>query len=66
MPETDSTLQKLEFDLHVGHITETHKALIDNAAKVAGFQLLALGWLATSESARGYLALPRLKAVVSA
>jgi hypothetical protein len=47
---------KHEFDLHVSHITETHKAFIDNTGKVAGFLLLGLGWFATSESARAYLA----------
>lgn len=47
---------KQEFDLHIGFLTETNKAFVDNTGKVAGFLLLALGWLATSEDAREYLA----------
>ena len=49
------TNTKQEFDLHMAALTDTQKLLLDNTAKVAGFLLLALGWLATSEDARNYL-----------
>ena len=42
MADTSSQESRLEFDLHVAHLTETHKAFIENTAKVAGFLLLAL------------------------
>ena len=51
LPET-----KLRFDTLYGSLCEVQRALLDNTAKVAGFFLLALGWLATSESARLFLA----------
>ena len=41
--------------MHVTHLTETHKAFIDNTGKVAGFLLLALGWFVTSKDARAFL-----------
>ena len=64
MLESDQSRRRLEFDLHLSHITETHRALLENSGKVAAFLLLALGWLATSESARSYLATtPRLAAI---
>ena len=56
MAATSSQESRLEFDLHVAHLTETHKAFIENTAKVAGFLLLALGWFATSKDARTFLA----------
>ena len=37
MKNTPPHASKEEFDLHVEHITETHKAFIDNNTKVAGF-----------------------------
>jgi len=55
MPANSPQATKEEFDLHVAHLTDTHKAFIDNTAKVSGFLLLALGWFATSEGARNYL-----------
>ena len=47
---------KEEFYLHVAHLTDVSKAFVENAAKVAGFLLLALGWYATSKDARAFLA----------
>jgi hypothetical protein len=55
VPESQDQLRKAEFDLHVSHLTETHKAFIENTGKVAGFLLLALGWFATSKDARFFL-----------
>ena len=56
MPDTSLQESRQEFDLHVAHLTETHKAFIENTGKVAGFLLLALGWFATSDGARTFLA----------
>jgi hypothetical protein len=55
MSDTSSSETKHEFDLHVTHLIETHKAFIDNSGKVAGFLLLALGWFVTSKDARAFL-----------
>ena len=55
MTDLQSLQAKQEFDLHVAHLTETHKAFVENTGKVAGFLLLALGWFATSEGARAFL-----------
>jgi hypothetical protein len=56
VPSSSPQEARQEFDLHVAHLTETHKAFIENTAKVAGFLLLALGWFATSKDARAFLA----------
>ena len=56
MSDAQDQRKKLEFDLHVAHLTDTHKGFIDNTGKVAGFLLLALGWFATSNDARAFLA----------
>ena len=56
MPDPSPQDARHEFDLHVAHLTETHKAFIENTGKVAGFLLLALGWFATSKDARAFLA----------
>ena len=56
MAQLDEQRTKLEFELHLSHITEMHKAFFDNMSKVSGFLLLALGWFATSKDARAYLA----------
>ena len=66
MPANSPQKTKEEFDLQVAHLTETHKAFIENTAKVAGFLLLALGWFATSEGARNFLvSTPRIKALAA-
>lgn len=56
MPDISPQALRQEFDLHVAHLTDTHKAFIENTSKVAGFLLLALGWFATSKDARTFLA----------
>lgn len=66
MTEAIQDPTKEEFALQVEYITETHKAFIENTAKVAGFLLLALGWYATSNEARAFLAYTRSIAVISA
>ena len=55
MTESCPALKKIEFGLHHARLTDTHRALLDNSGKVAGCVLRALGWLATSESARTLL-----------
>ena len=55
MTEDAEHKARLEFELHVAHLSATHEAFISNTGKVAGFLLLALGWFATSEAARGFL-----------
>ena len=57
---------RLEFDLHVEHLTSTHEAFINNTGKVAGFLLLALGWYVTSDSARVFLLSTPLMATLAA
>ncbi|WP_421870413.1 hypothetical protein [Motiliproteus sp.] len=56
MTETAESKVRLEFDLHISHLTSTHVAFINDTSKVAGFLLLALGWYATSGDARDFLA----------
>lgn len=56
MKETAESKVRLEFDLHIEHLTATHVAFINDTSKVAGFLLLALGWFATSGDAREFLA----------
>jgi len=46
---------KAEFDVLFPAFCEIQRSLLENTTKVAGFFLLAVGWLATSESARSYL-----------
>lgn len=66
MINTPPNTLKEEFDLHVEHITETHKAFIDSNTKVAGFLLLAMGWFATSSSARNFfLSTPNVKIIAA-
>ena len=46
---------KAEFEVLFQALCEIQRSLLENTTKVAGFFLLAVGWLATSESARSYL-----------
>ena len=46
---------KHKFDLLYGSLCEIQKSLLDSTAKVAGFLLLAIGWIATSSEARDFL-----------
>ena len=46
---------KHKFDLLYGSLCEIQKSLLDSTAKVAGFLLLATGWIATSTAARKFL-----------
>ena len=66
MTDTSDQRARLEFDLHVAHLTSTHEAFINNTGKVAGFLLLALGWFVTSEGARNFLASTPSIAVLAA
>lgn len=66
MENTRSNLLKEEFDLHVEQITDTHKGFVDNTTKVAGFLLLALGWIVTSSTAREYLVATPDMAIIAA
>jgi TRAP-type C4-dicarboxylate transport system permease small subunit len=52
--ERDSNA-KQKFDLLYGSLCEIQKSLLDSTAKVAGFLLLATGWIATSSEARAFL-----------
>lgn len=47
--------KKQEFDLEYASLCEIQRAVLDGAAKLAGFFLLAVGWIATAESARTLL-----------
>jgi hypothetical protein len=66
MNDRSADTARQEFDLHIAVLTDTQKALVEATAKVAGFLLLALGWLATSEQARTYLARDKPAAIVFA
>lgn len=46
---------KEQFDILLGMQREFYSRFIDLAVKIAGFYLLVLGWILTSEDARGYL-----------
>ena len=46
---------KAEFDVLFPALCEIQRSFLENTTKIAGFFLLAVGWLATSESARNYL-----------
>ena len=46
---------KAEFEVLFAAFCEIQRSLLENTTKVAGFFLLAVGWLATSENARSYL-----------
>ncbi len=46
---------KHKFDLLYASLCEIQKSLLDSTAKVAGFLLLATGWIATSTAARDFL-----------
>jgi hypothetical protein len=43
------------FDVLYGSLSEIQKGLVDSATQVAGFLLLATGWIATSKEARTFL-----------
>jgi hypothetical protein len=61
-----TTRDSQESDIHITYLSETHKAFIENSAKVTGFLLLAIGWYATSTEARSFLATTSGLAVLSA
>jgi hypothetical protein len=46
---------KQEFEVLYSTLCEIQKSLLDSTTKVAGFFLLAAGWLATSDSARLFI-----------
>ena len=46
---------KAEFEILYSTLSEIQRSLLDSTTKVAGFFLLAAGWLATSDSARAFL-----------
>ena len=46
---------KAEFEILYSALTEIQRSLLDSTTKVAGFFLLAAGWLATSDSTRAFL-----------
>ncbi len=66
MTTSESLPVKEEFDLHVAHTTDMHKSFIESSLRVAGFLLLALGWFATSNDAREFLASARSVTVLAA
>ena len=47
MTETNNT--KGRFDVLFGTLCEIQKGLLENTVKVAGFSVIAIGWLATSD-----------------
>jgi hypothetical protein len=53
MAETD--IKKEQFDVLYATLRELQTGLVDSTSKVAGFLLLATGWLATSSTARAFL-----------
>lgn len=53
MTETD--IKKEQFDVLYSTLRELQKAMFDSGGKVAGFLLLATGWLATSATTRVFL-----------
>ena len=55
MSQPDAPDRKQEFDLQYASLCEVQRAVMDGAAKLAGFFLLAIGWIATAESARTFL-----------
>lgn len=55
MCDHETDLLKQEFDLHIDFLKENNKAIVDRTSKLAGFLLLGLGWLVTSDDARDYL-----------
>ena len=55
MSETTTRDTKTEFEVLFPALCEIQRSFLENTTKVAGFFLLAVGWLATSESARSYL-----------
>lgn len=46
---------KHEFEVLYPTLCEIQRSLLDSTTKVAGFLLLAAGWLATSDSARAFI-----------
>lgn len=66
MNDTTTRDPKQECDIHIAYLSETHKAFIEYSAKVTGFLLLAIGWYATSNEARSFLATTSGLAVLSA
>lgn len=61
-PSTDSVLvsaqkadEKARFDILFETLRDYQQGLLDNTAKTAGFLLLSIGWLVTSETARDTL-----------
>jgi hypothetical protein len=54
MPDENSKVER-QFDLLFGNLREIQQGLVDAGAKVAGFLLLATGWIATSNEARTFL-----------
>ena len=55
MNDNEDSKAEQKFDLLYGSLCEIHKSLLDSTAKVAGFLLLATGWIATSSAARDAL-----------
>jgi hypothetical protein len=55
LPETNAPEKKQEFDVEYASLCDVQRAVMDGAAKLAGFFLLAIGWIATAESARTFL-----------
>jgi hypothetical protein len=66
MVEVVKGTKKEEFDLLVQHVTDIQKSFVENTAKVAGFLLLAMGWLATAKEARTFLSNNEIFAVIAA
>src|SRR4051812_31665130 len=54
------------FELLISELKEYRSGIIENAAKVTGFLLLAIGWLATSQAPRSILDSPLLKVLTCA
>lgn len=55
MSDDGENIAKRQFDLLYSSLCDIQKSLLDNTAKVAGFRLIAIGWIATSTAARDFL-----------
>ena len=55
MSRTETPDTKSEFEIQYASLCEVQRAVMDGVAKLAGFFLLAIGWIATADGARNYL-----------
>jgi hypothetical protein len=56
---TDLIIVERQFIIQYQSLCDVQKALIDHTARIAGFPLLVIGWILTSDGARSYLSQER-------